>query len=132
MLNDISNRERFDILVEEFCGAIGIQSEAEKVKNHQAFLANDHRCQLEFNASFDPDRAYVFVQAKLADSNSEKTNLKNEASVIADGELGYVQPENDRWIFAVVPFPLIDTDVDGLKIHVFTAIQGAESLQQQK
>lgn len=132
MLNDISNRERFDILVEEFCGAIGIQSEAEKVKNHQAFLANDHRCQLEFNASFDPDRAYVFVQAALADQGTETANLKNEATFIADGELGYVLPENDRWIFAVVPFPLTATDVDGLKIHVFTAIQGAESLQQQK
>jgi len=129
MLNDISNRERFDILVEEFCGAIGIQSEAEKVKNHQAFLANDHRCQLEFNASFDPDRAYVFVQATLADSSSETTNLRNEASLIEDGEVGYVQPENDRWIFAVVPFPLLDTDVDSLKIHVFAAIQGAQSLQ---
>jgi len=131
MLNDISNRERFNILVEKFCIDIGIQSEADNVKNHQTFLANDHRCQLEFNASFDPDRAYVFVQATLADNGTETPNLKNEASLIADGELGYVLPENDRWIFAAVPFPLTDTDVDGLKIHVFTAIQGAESLQQQ-
>ena len=129
MLNDISNRERFDILIEEFCKEIEIPSAAEDVKNHQAFLANDYLCKLEFNASFDPDRAYVFVEAALATKTPETVGLEARADEIEDGTLGYIHPESDRWIYAVVPFSLTETTVDDLSNHVLTAIQGAKNLQ---
>jgi hypothetical protein len=130
MLNDISNRERFDILVEKFCIEIGLIDQMALIRNHQPFGADEMECRLEFNSSVDPDRGYIFVCSQSSDETISPENLTGAANDIEDGKCGYIHLEEDDRLFTVVPFSITETDVQALKSHLWTALDRAWALKE--
>ena len=57
MLSDISNRERFDILVKRFCEDLGLADLVEDIRSGRPFGADGVECRIELNTSLDERRA---------------------------------------------------------------------------
>jgi|GEM_PF-3210286 len=129
MLNDISNRERFDILVARFCKAINQSDLVEVIRDGQPFGADGMECRLELNSSIDERRAYIFVCAGFPQDAALTGKLVADITTLAEGQCGLVRPENDSPVYTVVPFSVEATDVKGLNDYFMTALDVAWALQ---
>lgn len=129
MLNDISNRERFDILLKRFCDDIGLGEKVGDIRLGRPFGADGVECRIDFNASLDALRAYVFACAGFPNKQGVGDQEVDDITTLADGQCGLIQPEDKSPVYAVVPFPLASASVQTLKEHLETALNGASARQ---
>ena len=128
MLNEASNRQRFDKLVKGLCEEIGLADQTDEIQTGGPFGADGLECRLELNTSLDDRRAYVFACAGFPRSQVA-CRLVNDITSLADGQCARVRPEADSAVYAVVPFAVVDTDLSALKAHLMTALNSALALQ---
>ena len=129
MLNDISNRERFDILVKRFCDDIGLGDQIGDIRLGRPFGANGVECRIELNTSIDDERAYVFACGGFLSDQAVADQLVADITTLTDGQCGLVQPDTDSPIYAVLPFPVAGATVETLKAHLVTALNAVGELQ---
>lgn len=129
MLNEISNRERFDILVKRFCDDIGLVDQFDDIRLGRGFGANGVECRIELNTSIDDARAYVFACAGYLGEQAAADQMVADITTLTDGQCGFIQPDTDSPIYAVLPFPVASATVETLKAHLVTALNAVGELQ---